>query len=334
MLYLKKQRRYIMKDALCVIGEALIDFIPQKKNCRLKDVVTFEKAAGGAPANVAGTVAKLGGKAKLLTKLGQDPFGDYLLSCMEQQNIDTSYIKQTAQYDTSLAFVSLDDQGNRDFKFYRKTAADLAFEMADIDEDCLNDVKVVHFCSVDLVPSAMKEAHRHLIELAKQKGILISFDPNLRFSLWEDHALLKETVNEFMKYADIIKISDEELNFICDTDDVMIAQTKILQDGCQMFIYTKGAKGAELFTRDQHIKQDALKVKAIDTTGAGDTFTGAFLYKLLENGEYDLLSLSKEKLQEYLRFATVYAAYMTTVKGALASLADHETIDNFVKNLK
>lgn len=131
--------------SLCVIGEALIDFIPQEKNCKLKDVMTFKKAAGGAPANVAGVVAKLDGKAKLLTKLGNDPFGDYLIECMKQQKIDVSYIKQTNEKDTSLAFVSLDETGNRDFKFYRKSAADLDFGVEDIDENCLDDVGVVHF---------------------------------------------------------------------------------------------------------------------------------------------------------------------------------------------
>ncbi|MCI5774112.1 MAG: carbohydrate kinase [Erysipelotrichaceae bacterium] len=320
-----------MKKALCVIGEALIDFIPQQNNCKLKDVVSFEKAAGGAPANVAGAVAKLGGQAKILTQLGKDAFGDYLLACMQAQNIDTAYVKQHADYDTSLAFVSLDSEGNRDFKFYRKTAADLAYGPDDVDERCLDDVKIVHFCSVDLVPSPMRQAHVKLLELAMQKNIWISFDPNLRFSLWPDKASLKQTVWEFMKYAHIVKIADEELNFICDSDDINVAKDQILKGNCQMLIYTKGSQGSEIFTREFHIAQPAYKVKAIDTTGAGDTFIGAFLYRLLEDQPKDLTTITKEDLQSYLSFASVYAAYMTTVKGALASLADHKTIAEFTK---
>lgn len=322
-----------MEDALCVIGEALIDFIPQEKNIRLKDVDGFTKRAGGAVANVAGTVAKLKGKAKLLTKLGQDPFGDYLLECMHKQNIDISYIKQTSLYDTSLAFVSLDDKGNRDFKFYRKNAADLAFSKEDIDENCLKDVKIVHFCSVDLVPSPMREAHAHLLQLAKKRNILISFDPNLRFSLWDDRYLLKETVLEFMKYANIIKISDEELSFICDVDNILQAKEKILQGECKMLIYTKGRDGVELFTRNAHLTIDGINVKTIDTTGAGDSFIGAFIYQLLANKDYDLEDIPKIKLKKYLEFANYYAAYMTTVEGALASLADHDTINDFIKSV-
>ena len=322
-----------MEDALCVIGEALIDFIPQEKNCRLKNVDGFTKRAGGAVANVAGTVSKLGGKAKLLTKLGNDPFGDYLLECMKKQNIDISYIKQTELYDTSLAFVSLDDKGNRDFKFYRRSAADLAFSKEDIDENCLNDVKIIHFCSVDLVPSLMREAHLHLLKLAKKNNILISFDPNLRFSLWPDLNLLKDTVLEFMKYAHIIKISDEELSFICGCTDINEAKDKILKNECELLIYTKGKDGAEIFTKNNHLTVDGLNVKSVDTTGAGDSFIGAFIYQLLKNKDYDLANIPNERLEEYLGFANYYGAYMTTVEGALASLADLKTINEFIKSV-
>lgn len=319
--------------SLCVIGEALIDFIPQEKNCKLKDEMTFKKAAGGAPANVAGVVAKLDGKAKLLTKLGNDPFGDYLIECMKQQKIDVSYIKQTNEKDTSLAFVSLDETGNRDFKFYRKSAADLDFGVEDIDENCLDDVGVVHFCSVDLVPSKMKEAHTHLINLAKEKNILISFDPNLRFSLWDDLILLKTTVLEFMKECHILKLSDEELEFICDETDIEKALPKLLKDNCQLVIYTKGKDGVDLFTRDFKISVASYKVDVVDTTGAGDTFIGAFLYQLLKNNNLDLKAINQNEYYKYLDFASLYAGYITTQKGALASLASMETINEFKKTV-
>lgn len=322
------------QKSLCVIGESLIDFIPQEKNCQLKDVVTFKKAAGGAPANVAGTVSKLGGKSKILTKLGADAFGDYLVECMKEQHIDVSYVKRSEEKDTSLAFVSLDENGNREFKFYRKTAADLDFGVEDINEECLNDVGIVHFCSVDLVPSKMKEAHKHLINLASNKNILISFDPNLRFSLWDDLDLLKQTVLEFMEKCDILKISDEELEFICDETDIQKALPKLLSNRCQMVIYTRGKDGVDLFMRDRHISVPAYKVNAIDTTGAGDTFIGAFLYQLLQHNVSNLSEVSDEVYTHALDFANLYAGYITTQQGALASLADHETIRQFKESLK
>ena len=210
-----------MKQKLCVIGEALIDFIPQRKGCALKDVEGFTRVAGGAPANVAGAAARLGVPAMVLTQLGADAFGDYIIQSLKGSGIDTSHILQTKEHDTSLSFVSLREDGNRDFKFYRRTAADLQYSPDNITEDILDDCGMVHFCSVSLVDSPMKEAHRKLLDLATEKGILISFDPNLRLSLWNDDEALKRAVLEFLPYADILKLSDEELDNVagggCDT---------------------------------------------------------------------------------------------------------------------
>ena len=200
-----------MKQKLCVIGEALIDFIPQRKGCSLQEVEGFTRVAGGAPANVAGAVAKMGVPAMVLTQLGKDAFGDHIIASLKESGIDTSHILQSDQYDTSLSFVSLREDGNRDFKFYRRTAADLQYGPENITADLLDDCGMVHFCSVSLVESPMKQAHRALLELAKQKGVLVSFDPNLRFSLWDDKDALYRTVHEFLPYADILKLSDEEL---------------------------------------------------------------------------------------------------------------------------
>lgn len=322
-----------MSKSLCVIGEALIDFIPDTSNCALKEVPGFKKAAGGAPANVAGTVAKLGGSSTLLTKLGDDAFGHYLLDSMELAGIDTQYVVMDKAYDTSLAFVSLEEDGNRQFKFYRRTAADLNYSKEDIQEKCLENCGIVDFCSVDLVPSKMRQAHEALIEMARKKGILICFDPNLRLSLWEDHQLLKTTVKEFIQYADIVKISDEELEFICDTTDIQEAVASLLNDQVKMVIYTKGKDGTELFTKNQHVCVDSYKVNAIDTTGAGDTFIGAFLYNMLANDYLNIDEISDDQYREMLDLASLYAGYMTTVPGALASLADQKTIESFRETL-
>lgn len=319
-----------MKNALCVIGEALIDFIPLENGKNIKEVSGFLKAAGGAPANVAGVVAKLGGKAKLLTKLGNDSFGQFLIDSMDSAGIDTSYIKLSNTLDTSLAFVCLDKQGNRDFKFYRKSAADLDYSIDDVDLRCLEDVKILHFCSVDLVPSKMKDTHRYLIQKAKENNIIISFDPNLRLNLWEDLSLLKQTVNDFILYSDIIKISDEELEFICGSNDINHVVDQLLKTA-KLIIYTKGKDGAELFTRNNHIEVKSLPVNVVDTTGAGDTFIGAFIYQLLQRNVIDLDTIDCDTYEHYMRFASIYAAYMTTVKGVLTVLPDMDAIESFAK---
>lgn len=170
-----------MKNKLCGIGEALIDFIPDVKGERLKDVPSFTRVAGGAPANVIGAVTKLGIPSKMLTKLGDDPFGDYIIDVLNDAGIDTSNIERDQEGETALAFVSLAADGNRDFKFYRKNSADLRYSVDDIPENILDDCGMIHFCSVDLVESPMKEAHKKLIDMAIEQGVKVSFDPNLRF---------------------------------------------------------------------------------------------------------------------------------------------------------
>lgn len=243
-----------MNNRLCGIGEALIDFIPELKGQRLKDVPSFTRVAGGAPANVVGAVTKLGIPSKFLTKLGDDPFGDYIVEVLDEAGIDTSNIARDQEGETALAFVSLAADGNRDFKFYRKNSADLRYSVEDIPEDILNDCGMIHFCSVDLVDSPMKEAHKKLIEMAIEQDVMVSFDPNLRFSLWDDLDQLKKTVNDFLPYADIIKISDEELEFITGYSDIKDAVPELLSGRGKYVIYTKGKNGAEIYTKNGWVR--------------------------------------------------------------------------------
>lgn len=318
-----------MKQKLCVIGEALIDFIPQCKGCSLQDVEGFTRVTGGAPANVAGAVAKMGVPAMVLTQLGKDAFGDHIIASLKESGIDTSHILQSDQYDTSLSFVSLREDGNRDFKFYRRTAADLQYGPENITEDLLDDCGMVHFCSVSLVESPMKQAHRALLELAKQKGVLVSFDPNLRFSLWDDKDALYRTVHEFLPYADILKLSDEELEFITGEKDIENALPALFAYGCKCIVYTQGKDGATLYRRNDSISAKGHQVHVVDTTGAGDSFIGAFLYCLLKENISDLESVSLELLKHHLEFANLYAAHTTTMAGALAAMADPVQLREF-----
>lgn len=322
-----------MNNKLCAIGEALIDFIPNMKGQRLKDVPSFTRVAGGAPANVAGAVTKLGIPSRFLTKLGEDPFGDYIEEVFKNAGIDTSYMKRDAEGETALAFVSLAADGNRDFKFYRKNSADLRFAPEDIAENVLDDCGMIHFCSVDLIESPMKEAHRKLVRMAIEQGKFVSFDPNLRFSLWDDLEELKRTVNEFMEYADIIKISDEELEFITGHTKIEDALPELFANRAKYIVYTMGADGASVYTRDKQATAPGYRVEVRDTTGAGDSFIGAFLYRILNDEVKDLDSVSVETLEEYLTFANAYAAYTTTKEGALAAMASAEEMEKWLEKL-
>lgn len=317
-------------NTLCAIGEALIDFIPDQQG-KLKEVTGFQRVAGGAPANVAGTVCRLGGQAKLLTKLGQDAFGDYLLDQMQKSGIDTSQILRSADYDTSLAFVSLSADANRDFKFYRRTAADLQYAPKDVDEHVLDDCSIMHFCSVSLVESPMKYAHKKLIELAIQNKKWISFDPNLRLSLWDNEEACQNAIREFLPYADILKLSDDEVSFVTGCDTIEEALPMLFSGRCEYLLYTMERHGSRLYRRDGTCLETAgIPVQALDTTGAGDSFIGAFLFCLLSDDSVYWQALDNERLQDYLIFANAYAACMVSRIGALTNLADREAFREFI----
>ena len=322
------------EKGLCVIGEALIDFVPDVKGLALKDVPSFHRAAGGAPANVAGAVSKMGLPAKVLTKLGEDAFGDYIVETLQESGIDTSAILRDREYETSLAFVSLREDGNRDFAFYRKNSADLHLTEEEIPENILDDCGMIHFCSVDLVESSMKEAHRKLIAMAKEKGLLISFDPNLRLSLWESEECLKNTVKEFLPLADIVKISDEELEFITGKTDIEEALPDLLQGNTKCVVYTMGKDGAAVYTKNLKAVSRGYCVDVVDTTGAGDSFIGAFEYQLLRDGVENIEAVSKETFEEYLKFANAYAAYTTTKAGALSSMANASEMEAWLNKIQ
>lgn len=318
---------------LVTIGEALIDFIPQTKGISLKDVETFKRVAGGAPANVAAAFSKLGGKSIMLSQVGNDAFGDYIIDSLNKANIETKHIKKNKNFDTSLAFVSLKEDGNRDFKFYRRTAADLNYNKNDIPENILENVGAIHFCSVDLVESPMKYAHIKLIEMAKKENLIISFDPNLRLPLWENHNDLKNTVNEFIKLSNIVKISDEELEFITGKNNIHDALPQLFNGSCDILIYTLGVNGAMIFNRNSYSSINGLKVNSIDTTGAGDSFIGSFLYSILSEDNLDLKNISLDNLTKYLEFSNIYAACTTTKLGGIDSMSSKDEIESFKKSL-
>ncbi len=311
---------------LVAIGEALIDFIPTEKGCSLGEVDTFHPVTGGAPANVCGAYTKLGGTSEMITQLGNDAFGDKIEKDLKGFGIQTEHIIRTDEANTCLAFVSLMEDGNREFSFYRKPSADMLLQKQDINEKWFKNSFALHFCSVSLGEYPMKYAHKTAIEYAKKAGAIISFDPNIRLPLWNDHKALKNTVLEFLPYADILKISDEELEFITGYQTIEQAKEILFQGNVKVIIFTKGAEGAEVYTNHMKATSEGKKVKALDTTGAGDAFIGSFLYQLSADGmtAETLSDLSEQKAVEYMNFSNAYCAYSVQGKGAIASYATME----------
>ena len=310
------------------IGEALIDFIPHEKGRALNDVENFLRVPGGAPLNVAAAVAKLGGKSQMLTKLGQDGFGDAILNEVKPLGVDVSRISRTNEANTALAFVSLREDGERDFSFYRNPSADMLLSAEEICVEDFNEKDILHFCSVSLIDAPIKEAHRRAIEIAKEKGCLISFDPNVRLPLWKNSEDCRKAILEFLPLSNIVKISDEELEFITGIKDEKEALDFLLTGDVKVIIYTKGTNGAEFITKERVIFSPSFKVSAQDTTGAGDSFIGSLLYQVAE-GEYSLeqlVDLSEEKVQEILTFSNATAALTVCKKGAIGALPLKEEV--------
>lgn len=313
-----------MDKTLFAIGESLIDFIPAQTGCSFEDVDSFSPKIGGAPANVLGAFAKLGGTTQLLTQLGDDPFGHKIMNKFKEWNVGTDYVTLTDKANTALAFVSLDAEGNRDFSFYRNPSADMLFDESQVEKSWFDSCFGLHFCSVSLGDTPMKQAHKKAISYASEAGGLVSFDLNLRFPLWKDKNDLKKAVLEFMPLAHIIKLSDEELEFIAGTDDIQKAKDFLLQGETQLVLYTCGSKGAYAITREHFVYSEAMAVKAVDTTGAGDAFCGSFLYNLYRNGVgvTRLASLTEEQLHEYLDSSNRYCGQSVLKQGAIESYPD------------
>ena len=309
------------KDTLIAIGEALIDFIPNETGCDFENVTSFHPKVGGAPANVCGAFSVLGGKSKIITQLGDDPFGRKIEKELKNFGIDTSLISFTDKANTALAFVSLEKNGNRTFSFYRNPSADMLFDKEQITDNMFDDAYALHFCSVSLGDFPMKEAHKAAIEIAAKKDTIISFDPNLRFPLWKSKDELNKTVHEFIPLSDIIKISDEELAFLTGEEEIENALPQLFTGNVKLIIYTCGSKGAYAYTKTQKAFSPCQKVNAIDTTGAGDGFIGSFLFglKSLEKTKDTLEKITKEELEKMLHFSNQFCGESVQHNGAIDS---------------
>ncbi|OWR28112.1 carbohydrate kinase [Saccharibacillus sp. O23] len=317
---------------LYTIGEMLIDFIPLQTGRPLHEVTSFKRAPGGAPANVAAAAAKYGSPSYLLTKLGQDAFGDYLLQELQNAGVNAEHVRRTDEAGTGLAFVSLKENGERDFSFYRNPSADLLLREDEIDPAWFAPGDILHFGSVDLVDSPMKTAHRKAIRAAKTAGGIVSFDPNVRLPLWRSADDCRRAILEFLPAAHLIKISDEELEFVTGISDTETAILSLMRGDVQAVVYTRGADGAELYTRSGRYAAPGFPVKALDTTGAGDAFVGGLLHRLLElNADPDRLSALLDRHHaDILLFANASGALTTTGSGAISALPDRGAIESLI----
>jgi len=306
---------------LISIGEALIDQVKQ-------GVKLIGRFTGGAPTNVAAMVAKLGQSSVLLTKIGDDDEGKMILETLRTLGVDTNHVKVTDAHDTTVAKVQVDKKGQRTFTFDRRNAADLFLTKEDIDPTLFEEGDILHFGSVNLVPSLARKAHEFAIDTAKRNGVILSFDPNLRFNLWPNPLALREAVKEFMIGVDSFKVTEEELNFIFPDMSIEAAIEKVFQAKITWLILSKGDQGLVAYQAKQKpMVIKGVKVKVVDTTGAGDALIGALLTKILASGiSKAKLASSGLKMKEFLTYANDVAALSTTKSGAIESFPSLEDL--------
>ncbi len=314
------------------IGELLIDFIPDTKGIALDKVSGFMKKPGGAPANVAVAASRLGTKSMLVTKVGDDAFGVFLKDVVSSYGVDTSYVTQTDQAHTALAFVTLDHEGNRDFIFYRDPSADQLLSPEDLRFEAFKAGDILHFCSVSLGDFPIKEAHVKLIAEFQAHDRFISFDPNVRLALFKDHERYRETINQFIHEADLVKVAEDELQFITGKT-VFEEQIKALFKGrVRYVVLTKGKHGASFHTKTKTVSHPGFEVDVKDTTGAGDAFIGAFLSRVA--ALRDPRAFDETAMFEMLAFANAAAAITTTRYGAMDGLPTKDEVERFMMDQK
>jgi sugar/nucleoside kinase (ribokinase family) len=320
-----------MADVVC-LGEALIDFVADVSGVDLQDAPGFRKAPGGAPANVAVGVAKLGTSAAFLGKVGDDPFGKFLARTFADAGVDTTKVVYDDSAKTGLAFVSLMADGDRDFTFYRNPSADMLLTPDELPTDLLATCKVFHYGSITLIQEPSRSATLKAIEAAKQTGAIISYDPNLRLSLWPSEEAAREGMIEGLPYADFVKVAEEELEFMFGISDVADGIEKLHDMGVALVAVTAGPRGCAISDGERTIRHAGFTVGSEDTTGAGDGFVAAVLHHLVKTGKTRPLGpIPEEELQGLTRFANAVGALTTTRKGAIPALPTPDEVRAFLE---
>lgn len=316
---------------ITAFGELLIDYTRVGVSPSGMDL--FEQNPGGAPANVLACAAKLGQKTAFIGKIGVDMQGKFLRKTLQDANINTDGLISDENFFTTLAFVSLNENGERSFSFARKPGADTKICSEDVDLSIIGNSRIFHFGSLSLTDSPARETTRFLLEEAKKAKCIISYDPNYRPLLWKSEAQAKEQMRSLLPYVDMIKLSEEETELLTGYADPRAAAEYLISGGIQIAAVTFGKNGVLAATKDGCDTVPGFDVPAIDTTGAGDAFWGAFLFSVgalgKEMGEIDFSEICK-----IAKFANAAAALCVTKTGAIPAMPELRDIESLLRTEK
>ncbi len=303
------------KFDITALGEILIDMTYAGKSENGQTL--FEQNPGGAPANVLSAITRLGGTGAFIGKVGSDMHGKFLFDTLKNEGICTDGVVTDDKCFTTLAFVNLDEKGERSFSFARKPGADTQLDESEVRFDIIEQSRIFHVGSLSLTDEPCGRATFAALKFAKEKGLIISYDPNYRAPLWESEEKATEGMKSILEYVDIIKVSDEETRLLTGFEDIIKASEELLNMGIKTVIVTLGEKGALVRTKDGYVYSEAEKVKAIDTTGAGDAFMGGFLYKVAKSGKREF---TLEEVKKFADFGNCVAGYNVQHRGAMCAM--------------
>ena len=319
------------KFDVVTLGELLIDFTDNGMSAQGNTM--FEANPGGAPCNVLAMLNKLGHPTAFIGKVGRDIFGLKLKSVLEEVGIDTSNLIVDEDARTTLAFVQTFEDGDRDFSFYRNPGADMLLTADEVDGELVKSARLFHFGTLSMTHEGVREATKKAIRIAKENGAIVSFDPNLRPPLWKSLDDAKEQAAYGFTQCDVLKISDNEIQWFTGEEDYDKGIEKLRQEyDIPLILLSMGRDGSRAYYKDLRVEMPSfIQKETIETTGAGDTFGGCCLHYVLE---YGLDGLNEERLKEMLTFANAAASIITTRKGALRVMPEPDEVKRFIESRK
>jgi fructokinase len=317
------------KYDVTAIGELLIDFTENGVSAQGNPIM--EANPGGAPCNVLAMLNRLGHKTAFIGKVGRDMFGDQLQAALEEVGIDTAGLKRDEEVHTTLAFVHTQPDGDREFSFYRNPGADMMLREEDLNAELIENSTIFHFGTLSMTHENCRKATQKAIDMAEKAGAILSFDPNLRENLWGSLDEAKEQILYGMKHCRILKISDNEIQWLTGEEDYDRGAAKLKEEfGIPLILVSLGKEGSLAFMNGQRVFVPAYNnPNTIETTGAGDTFCACILHYVLSHGWKDY---SEGELEEMLRFANGAASIVTTRKGALRVMPEQKEVEAYIRN--
>ncbi len=315
-------------DVIC-LGELLVDMFPAELGKKLAEVSAFRPKPGGAPANVAVALARLGVRSAFVGKVGDDAFGRHLVNTLTKEGVETRGIRYDAQARTTMAFIANPDPHTAEFLFYRNPGADTRLRVDELDQELLLQAKALHFGSLSLAEEPIRSATREAVQIVREAGGLISFDVNFRPSLWSSPEAAYQQVMELLPMVNLLKVNEVELQLLTGQDDPKAGSQQLLQEGPDSCVITKGAEGSYFRVEGGFDFIPAFQVETIDATGCGDAFIAGLLSRLISNVEWPDL-LRPDLMRKNLYYANAVGALTAQTQGVIPALPTVDAVASFL----